>query len=204
LSYGYEITAGTSYGYGLPALIGGVWAYVVTAPEPQLSIDGHAGTITSVRYAWAGLRCSACRQPLHLSTDDGAVEAGLKVTNTGGREPTLTADWYETYRPATTPELPTVCPHPECRSHTTKSHRPRVCLEDGWTLSADPVDIGHTRTTPAQPTPAHPHVYRLLGQVWDTMRATYPDLAALADTRAAEQIRRAAARRASRSRGRSR
>jgi hypothetical protein len=195
LSYGYEISPGTSYGYGLPALIGGVWAYVVTAPEPQLAIDGQAGTITSVRYAWAGPRCSACRQPLHLYTDDGIVEAGLKVTNTGGREPALTADWYQTYRPATVPELPTVCPHPGCRSHTMKPARPRVYLEGGWTLSADPVDIGRTRTTPAQPTPAHPHVHRLLGQVWDSMRAAYPDLAALADTRAAEQIRRAAARR---------
>jgi hypothetical protein len=70
-----------------------------------------------------------------------------------------------------------------------------VYLVGGWTLSADPVDIARTRTTLAQPAPAHPHVYRLLGQVWDSMRATYPDLAALADTRAAERIRRAAARR---------
>jgi hypothetical protein len=195
LSYGYEITAGTSFAYGLPALIGGVWAYVVTAPEPQLTIDGHTGTITGVRYAWAGLRCSACRQPLHLYTDDGALEAGLKVTNTGGREPALTADWYELYLPGIMPELPAACPHPACRSHTIKPPQPRVYLEGGWTLSADPVEFGRTRTTPAQPAPAHPHVYRLLGQVWDSMRATYPDLAALADTRAAERIRRAAARR---------
>ncbi len=195
MSYGYDISPGTPYAYGLPALVGGVWAYVVTAPEPQLSIDGHTGTITSVRYAWAGLRCSACRQPLHLYTDGGTLEAGLKVTNTGGRDPALTADWYETYHPAGVPELPTACPHPECRSHTIKPARPRVYLEGGWTLSGDPVDIGRTRTTPAHPSPAHPHVYRLLGQVWDHMRTTYPDLAALADTRAAERIRRAAARR---------
>jgi hypothetical protein len=156
-----------------------------------------------VRYAWVGLRCSACRQPLHLYTDGGTLEAGLKVTNTGGREPALTADWYETHRPATAPDLPTVCPHPDCRSHTIKPARLRVYLEAGWTLTADPVDIGRTPTTPAHPAPVHPHVHRLLGQVWDSMRATYPDLAALADTRAAQRIRRAAARR-TRNRDRSR
>jgi hypothetical protein len=198
LSHGYEVSPGTPYAYGLPALIDGVWAYVVTAPVPRLAIAGYAGTITGVRYAWNQLRCSACRQPLHLYTDGGTLEAGLKVTNTGGREPALTADWYETYRPATTPELPTVCPHPDCRSHTTKTPRPRVYLEGGWTLSADPVELGRTRTTPALPAPAHPHVCRLLGQVWDHMRTTYPDLAVLADTRAAEQIRRASRSRGSR------
>jgi hypothetical protein len=158
----------------------------------------HIGTVRLGRASLLGLPGAAA--PVH---DDGIVEAGLKVTNTGGREPALTADWFETYRPATVPELPKVCPHPQCRSHAMQPARPRVYLEGGWTLSADPVDIGHSRTTPAQPNPAHPHVYRLLGQVWDSMRAAYPDLAALADTRAAERIRRAAARRV-RNRDRSR
>jgi hypothetical protein len=204
MSYGYEISPGTPYAYGLPALIDGVWAYVVSAPEPKLTISGYTGTITAVRFIWTLLRCGACRQQLHLYTDGGTIEVGLTVAHTGGREPALTADWFQTYRPAGIPGLPGVCPHPDCPSHTRQPVRERVHLEGNWSLTAGPFHLGDTPGTPAQPMPAGPQTTRLVSRVWDTVRANYPDLAALADTREAARIRRAAANRASRNRSTSR
>ena len=205
MSNEYEIDAGAPYAYGLPALIGGVWAYVVTAPEPQLTLDGPAATITGVRFVWTHGRCGHCRQPLHLYTDDGTIEAGLVTGHTKDREPALVADWYETRRPAGMPALPRTCPHPQCPSH---ARRPvpdmRVCSPEGRILSAGPFDPARTVQHPGQPLPVQPQVFRLLDSAWSRLRAAHPDLAALADIREAARIRRAAARRASRNRSTSR
>jgi hypothetical protein len=153
-------------------LIGGVWAYVVTAPQPRLAIAGHHALITEVRYVWTAASCAWCRRMLHLHTDGGRVEAGIGTRQTRTRG---TAGWYTTFRPATAPVPPAGCPDPHCRSHARKA--------GGWVDGARTLTVGPFGDTwhRGQPQPAHPQVHRLLNQVWAVIRADYPGLAALAD-----------------------
>lgn len=174
--------------------IDGLNPWVVTAPEPALTITGHTAVLTNIRFVWSNLRCSWCRRNVALWTDHGTIDAGLKPGRPHDRTQKLTARWYEIYRPATAPPIPPHCPHPGCRPPATwgiPGHEVPVTgwIDGAWRLSADPFTPADHIDLP--PLPAHPHTYRLLDKVWSTLRRTHPDLAAAADAYDAQQRHRA-------------
>ena len=164
-----------------PPLVGGVYTWVATAPPPTLTITGHTGLINDVRFVWDFARCAWCRTTAYLWTDGGMVEAGL----TAGRPGRQTRwRWYTVYRPAVLPTIPDDCPNPGC--HRPTDRRPARWRDATSMPTLGPFTLGAV-TDPLCPRPAHPDTYRLLGRVWDTLRAAYPELAAAADAHGAEQ-----------------
>jgi hypothetical protein len=153
-----------------------LWPDVAGAPEPVLVITGHHAVISNVRFTWTGARCAWCHTTLRLFSDGGTITAGISAA---GR-------WYQTHRPAAPPMLPKDCPNLACpRPATDRRLADRAGLSswiDGrWTLHARPAEL--TASPPDHgPLPAHPHTYRLLGQVWTAIRCSHPELTAAADT----------------------
>lgn len=176
-----------------PRLADSLYPWVATAPEPLLTITGHTAVITGVRFVWHGTRCAWCRQPVPLWTDGGTIDAGLQVGQPRRRSPATTAHWYQTYRPAAAPAIPDDCPHLGCprpATRTVAGHQaPTGWLDGTWRLAAGPFSIG-PHTDQRCPSPAHPKTWRLLDEVWSTLRRTHPDLAAAADAYAAGGRRR--------------
>jgi hypothetical protein len=169
--------------------------WVATAPQPLLTITGHTAVICAVRFVWHGTYCSWCRKYVALWTDGGTIDAGLKLGRPRRRSPATNAHWYQIYRPAAAPSIPNDCPHSGCprpatRPLSTGEQVPTGWLDGTWRLFAGPFTIGPAMDERC-PTPAHPKTYRLLGQVWSTLRRTHPELAAAADAYAAQQRRRA-------------
>ncbi len=179
-----------------PEFVGGVYAWVATAPEPVLTVTGHTAVISDVRFVWSRARCGWCRRAVHLYTDGGAIEAGITIGRPRRRTSTPTARWYTRYRPATTPSIPDDCPNPACHRPATRTGPdgevvPTGWLDGAWTISSTgPFTIGAV-TDARCPLPAHPHTYQLLDQVWAAIRASHPELAAAADAHDAAQRRRA-------------
>jgi hypothetical protein len=179
---------------GDPEFIGKVHAWVATAPEPVLSITGHTGVLTDVRFVWSRASCSWCRRTVSLWSDGGTVETGIRVGRSRQRSSTASAHWYTTFRPAVTPSIPDDCPNPACRRPATRMlagvEVPTGWLHGAWSLSIGPFTFQPV-TDERCPSPANPKTYDLISQVYTTLRATHPDLAAAADADAADQRRRA-------------
>jgi hypothetical protein len=178
-----------------PRLIDGLNPWVATAPEPVLTITGHTAVIAQVRFVWPGTRCFWCRQSVALWTDGGTIDAGLASGRPRRRSQATGAHWYQTYRPCGVPAVPNDCPHPNChrpatRTLSTGEQVPTEWLRGSWRLDAGPFTLGRYRDERC-PSPANPKTYRLLDEVWSTLRRTHPDLAAAADAYDAEQRRRA-------------
>jgi hypothetical protein len=137
-----------------------------------------------VRFVWTGASCAWCRRTLHLYTDRGRVEAGIRTSDSRTRG---TARFYQIHRPASAPVPPASCPDPLCPSHRHRAPSSGVGAATGWmtgrwSLTAEAHDLCATKISPpGRPPPAHPQTWRLLSQVWDVLRAGHPGLATLAD-----------------------
>ena len=177
-----------------PRLIGDLHAWVATAPVPVLTVTGHTALITEVRFVWSGMSCAWCRTTVSLWSDDGTIEAGVRLARPRRRSQAQAARWYHTYKPATAPSIPDDCPSAACHrpaSRTLVGHEvPTGWLHGAWRLSIGPFTVG-SRVDERCPLPAHPKTQRLLDVVWATLRRTHPDLAAAADVYAADQHSRA-------------
>jgi hypothetical protein len=178
---------------GEPEFIDRVHAWVATAPQPVLHITGHTAVVTDVRFVWSRASCAWCRKTVHLWSDGGSIDVGIKVGRPRQRSATVTAHWYIIYRPAALPAIPGDCPNPAC-------HRPAMRLLCGqevptgwltgrWTLSVGPFTI-EAVTDERCPHPTNPKTDQVVGQVFTTLRTTHPELAAAADAYAAGQRRR--------------
>src|SRR6266511_1129166 len=121
---------------GSPEFIGGVYAWVVTATEPLLTISGY--------------------------TVGGTITAGITLGRTRSRSSAaVTARWYTVYRPAAAPSIPDDCPNPTCRRPASRTLPAGEVVATGWldgawTLSsAGPFTIGAV-TDARCPLPASP------------------------------------------------
>jgi hypothetical protein len=176
--------------------IGGVYAWVATAPQPVLTITGHTAVISDVRFVWSRARCGWCRKTVHLYTDGGTVEAGITVGRTRPRSAAVTARWYSVYRPAAAPSIPDDCPNPACHRPATRTLSTGEVVATGWLdgawmLSSNGPFTIATVTDVRCPLPASPDTYQLLDRVWAALRAAHPALAAAADAHRRDQRRRA-------------
>ncbi|WP_328468821.1 hypothetical protein OHA21_00130 [Actinoplanes sp. NBC_00393] len=153
-----------------PPTVGGIHAWVATAPQPRLAITGHTGVISDVRYVWCHARCIRCRTVAHLWTDGGSIEAGL---TTGSPSDTR---WYTNYRPAAAPRIPDQCPNPACTGAGIR------WLDHPETLTDQPFAL-RAATPPHYPHPVGQAVLELLDQLWTALRTAYPELVAAADRR---------------------
>jgi hypothetical protein len=116
---------------------------------------------------------------------------GMKTYRDG---PGQAAHWYTSYRPGRHTFHPGRLSQPVLAS----SSHPHACRLRGadrlaaraWNLSAGPFTIA-TVTDDRCPLPANPKTYDLIDQVWTTLRATQPELAAAADAHGAGHWRRA-------------
>ena len=130
----------------------GVIREIAEAPVPVLAISGTHATISGVRFSWSD-SCPFCREPVYIYGDGGTVKAGIETSQSG-----KTARWYEKNRPGQLPALPEKCPH---------------CLKgDAFRRGA---------FTQRPPLAVSRVTLPLLAQVWETLRAKYPVLAATAD-----------------------
>src|SRR5258708_4749978 len=120
-------------------------------PAPALAINGTRAVITGVRFSWM-IRCWKCREVAYLHAAGGKILAGLDVSV--ARKP---CRWYETHKPPKMPALPGTC------EACGEADRPYAFAADQW-----------------QPR-AHPNTLPALNEVWRTLRAGFPDLAAKAD-----------------------
>ncbi|RZU76007.1 hypothetical protein EV384_4602 [Micromonospora kangleipakensis] len=141
-------------------------AEIATAPPPVLTLDGHTAVIGDVRFIWRD-HCSYCRRQFTMATNGGRITAGIAVD--GRRGP----HWYQRWQPAAAPEPPPHCPNPRCRRPAPFAANPRSHI-------ARHVDTETMTYRYGDPSPVYSS-HQLLRQVWDVIRATYPELAAQAD-----------------------
>ncbi|MEU8236411.1 hypothetical protein AB0C12_43040 [Actinoplanes sp. NPDC048967] len=174
---------------------GGLHPYVASAPLPTLETTGLTSVISAVRFVWHGASCSWCRRTVALWSDGGTIEVGLRIIPATRRRP-IRPRWFQIFRPAAAPLVPTVCPYPSCSSAAITDAQADAgrWLDGRWALTTGPFTLG-PETPNHCPYPAHPHTYRLLDQVYVELRAAHPDLAAAADVAERERRKRAARRR---------
>jgi hypothetical protein len=166
---------------------GGLHPWVATAPPPSLTVTGHTATISNVRFVWL-MHCSRCRKSVHLWSDDGTIDAGIRLAAAGQRRRPRTpaARWYLIFKPARTPSIPNNRPHPGCHRPTGRTVIGRT-VPTGWLLGAWQLTVGPftvAATTPQRCPWPTANAYRLVNEIWSTLRRTHPDLAAAADRHA--------------------
>jgi len=180
---------------GSPEFVGGVYAWVVTAPQPVLTVTGHTAVISDVRFVWSRARCGWCHRAVHLYTDGGTIAAGITLGRQRPRSAAVTARWYTVYRPAAAPSIADDCPNPACHRPATRTLSTGEAVATGWldgawTLAPGPFTDGAV-TDVRCPLPANPDTYQLLDRVWAALRAAHPGMAAAADAHSRDQRRRA-------------
>jgi hypothetical protein len=120
-------------------------------PVPALAVNGTRAVITGVRFSWM-ISCWKCREVACLHVGDGKILAGLEVSRSG-----KTCRWYEAHKPPKMPAPPGTC------EACGETDRPYAFASDRWRALA------------------HPNTMPVLDEVWRTLRAGFPDLAAKAD-----------------------
>lgn len=135
-----------------------VLAGIAARPMPVLTMDAErpSGMISGLRFHHA-VRCGRCREVTYLYTDGGTITAGLESCGSRG-----TVRWCEQHRSGGFPSLPDTCPNP-------------VCGKTGQPFTYWGVD--YLSISPSGPEPID-----LLNDLWTTLRARYPEQAAMADT----------------------
>lgn len=129
---------------------------IVSAPVPELVIDGTAAVISGLRFEHHRA-CRWCRETLYLYTDGGRIDMGLRASVSG-----KTVRWYELNYPSGRPALPDACEH--C-GHATPLAFPYRLHPGDSLVRGFPV----ANARPPQ------------NQVWRHLRATVPDLCERAD-----------------------
>lgn len=140
---------------------------IASAPPPVLALDGHTAVITDVRFIWPD-HCGYCHHQFHMVTDGGLITAGIEVTDRRGPR------WYQRWDPADTPQPPPHCPNLSCRRPAPFAATPRARTARRTT------DLQTSTYRYGDPYPVYSS-QQLLRRVWETIRATYPQLAAQAD-----------------------
>lgn len=167
-------------------LTGSVYAYIVTAPDPTLTVTGHVGVITDVRFRWNGLYCCYCRKAVTLWADGGSIEAGIRIGERR-RRTDVAEHWYTEYRVPNAPVIPATCPHRGCqrppvRASETGAPTPAGWLDGRWNLKTGTFSTADAPCQPVQPKTCH-----LLNDIWQHVRTHHPGLAAAADRHAKDK-----------------